>query len=73
MKTIEIKEKTAGEILDIVKELRNEGYVQGTDFDFAYRPPEYDFMNGHTEGKKTTFTFYNDKLATWFVLRWSWK
>ncbi len=62
--------KGVPEIMDIVKDLRTQGLVQGKDFDFAYTPPEYDFMNGHTNTRHTKFTFYTEKYATLFALKY---
>jgi hypothetical protein len=66
---VTIHEWKSGEVMDVVKELRARGYVQGTDFDFAYHTPKYDYISGHLEyNRHTVFTFYNSKLATWFSL-----
>jgi hypothetical protein len=59
----------SGEVLDVVKELRNRGYVQGTDFDFEYFKPKHDYISGHLEyNRHTVFSFYTESLATWFSL-----
>lgn len=71
MITVVVRDKPVTDILDIVKALKQQGLVIGKDFDFAYKPPEYDYMNGHTSPKQTQFTFYDEKLATWFSLKWS--
>lgn len=68
---VNLKDKGPSEVMEIVRDLREQGLVQGKDFDFAYHPPEYDFMNGHTESKFTKFTFYNERWGTWFTLKWS--
>ena len=56
------------EALEISKELRLQGYNVGVDFDFA------NFVNRiSVEGRErryTNFIFYNEKLATWFALRY---
>jgi len=54
-------------ILNIVKELRSKGYVQGMDFDFAYYQSNWDDYIGEIPSE-TIFTFYKDELATWFEL-----
>lgn len=59
-------------ILDVVNQMRNLGYKQGHDFDFEYHPPTYSqsyAWDGDTE-KYGVFRFYNEKLATWFELRY---
>ncbi len=59
------------QILDIVNELRAQGLKQGVDFDFAYYPTQYD-ESGYsiTVPAATTFTFYVDKYATLFTLKY---
>ena len=69
---IKIKDKNPNEVMDIVKDLRNQRLIQGTDFDFAYFQSQYDPISGHfIEGKHTVFTFYIEKYATWFALKYS--
>lgn len=65
MVKIKIK-KNAAEIIDIVLNVRSQGWIQGIDFDFEYYPPtEPDYE------KYAVFTFYTEKYASWFALRWS--
>ena len=56
--------------LEIVQELRDMGWVQGTDFDFAFHQSKWDEMIGEIP-RHTVFTFYNDSNASYFMLRWS--
>lgn len=69
---ITIHGKSPTTIMDIVREMREQGYQQGKDFDFFYHPPGY---NGDSWApftpKHTVFNFYNEKLATLFSLKWS--
>lgn len=66
---VSLLDKTPNDVIEIVRELRKKGLVQGTDFDFAYRPPKYDeFSNDAVYNRCTMFTFYKDELATWFKL-----
>jgi len=61
-------------ILDIVRELRQVGLVQGQDFDFAYTPEKYkyDLSDSATLVKRhTVFSFYNDGLASWFGIKYA--
>ncbi len=58
------------DIMDIVRELRVAGLVQGTDFDFKYNPPDYDWQTHEQVERYTIFTFYKDKWATWFALKY---
>jgi hypothetical protein len=55
--------------MDIVQDLRKQGLVQGTDFDFAYNPPKW---NGFTQAQEkfTVFNFYVEKYATLFALKY---
>lgn len=58
-------------IIDIVKDLRQQGLVQGQDFDFAYRPPQWDNFSGdEIRNKHTIFSFYTEELASWFALKY---
>ena len=67
-----IKDKDPSEILDIVRELRAQGLVQGTDFDFAYNKAEYDnFGYEPAVERHTVFSFHTEKYATLFALRYS--
>ena len=68
---IEVKliDKKPNDFLEIVNELRNKGYVQGVDFDFAYHPPKFnDFSGDAVYNRSVVFTFYKEELATWFSL-----
>ena len=69
MTVIKILDKDPGAVIDIVKELRASGMVQGKDFDFAFYQNRWDPMIGDVKGF-TNFTFYEEKLATWFALKW---
>jgi hypothetical protein len=72
--TIEIKllERNANRVIDIVIELRRQGYVQGQDFDFAYSPERYDnFSHEPVMRAHAVFTFYDDSLASWFAIKYS--
>ena len=69
---ITILERNASQIIDIVLEMRKQGYVQGRDFDFAYNPPRYDnFSYDPVMQGCTIFTFYEDALASWFAIKYS--
>ena len=63
-------EISASKAIERANELREAGYVQGVDFDFAYSPPEYDGFTGTETARKCDFTFYTDSLATAFALQW---
>lgn len=68
--TVVVYDKAVPEIMDIVKELKTQGYKQGKDFDFAYTPPTEDWMNGIQTRRYTTFTFYTEKYATLFAIKY---
>jgi hypothetical protein len=57
------------EILEIVRELRDSGLVQGVHFDFAYNQTRWDDMIGEIP-KQTVFTFHEEKYATLFALKY---
>jgi len=59
------------EAMDIVKELRKQGYAQGIHFDFEYHKPEI-LVDSYEAvyNRYTIFKFYKEELATWFSLRY---
>lgn len=63
--------KSANEAIDIVHDIRRMGLLQGIDFDFKFMPTECDPASGQViTDKHTVFTFYDDKWATLFALKW---
>ena len=56
-------------VMEKVKELRENGLVQGIDFDFAFNQTKWDDMIGEIP-KNTIFTFYTEKYATFYALKW---
>jgi len=70
VKTITLTGKNPYEIMSITQEMRSAGWVQGTDFDFAYHQSRWDDMIGEIP-KYTIFTFYTEKYATFFALKWA--
>lgn len=58
------------EALRIVHDIKNMGYVQGTDFDFKYVAPIFDLFHMEIKPKQITLIFYKEELATWFNLRY---
>jgi hypothetical protein len=67
--TITIENRGVSDVLDIVKELRASGLVQGVHFDFAYNQSRWDPMIGDVKGF-TNFTFYEEKYSTLFALKY---
>lgn len=68
---VTIIDKSPNDVMDIVRELRSQGMVQGKDFDFAYFQPKYD-INSYdgVENRKAIFTFHTEKYATLFTLKY---
>ena len=67
--TITIENRSVTDVLDIVKELKTSGLVQGVHFDFAYNQSRWDPMIGDVKGF-TNFTFYEEKYSTLFALKY---
>ncbi len=70
--TVVVKKLAVPEVMDVVRELRNQGLSQGVDFDFAYTPSESSdgFSMEPLRERYTTFTFYTEKYATLFALKY---
>ena len=67
---IEIKiKRKLDKIIEIVYNLRKDGLMQGVDFDFAYHQSKWDEMIGEIP-EETKFTFYDDKQAMLFALKY---
>lgn len=69
MTNITLHDRSPNEVLEMVKELRQQGLVQGTDFDFAYNQGRWDEMIGEVP-KSAIFSFYTEKYATLFALKY---
>jgi len=60
------------EVISVVREMRKNGMIQGKDFDFKYEPATYDTDGWEAVSpRQTVFTFYDEKYATWFALKWT--
>lgn len=70
MTEILLLEKSSAEISVIVAELKAAGLKTGVDFDFAYQSGKYDWANLTRQPRQTLFTFYNDREAILFSLKW---
>jgi hypothetical protein len=71
MVQVRIENKGPNEIMEIVRSLRTSGLVQGVDFDFAYNQAKWDNFSYEAVVKQhTLFTFYVDKHATMFILKY---
>jgi hypothetical protein len=67
--TVVVEDRNVTDVLDIVKELKASGLVQGVHFDFAYNQSRWDPMIGDVKGF-TNFTFYEEKYSTLFALKY---
>jgi hypothetical protein len=67
--TVVVENRGVSDVLDIVKELKTSGLVQGVHFDFAYNQSRWDPMIGDVKSF-TTFTFYEEKYSTLFALKY---
>lgn len=66
-----IAKQTAHDIINIVYELRDQGFIQGVDFEFAYHAADYDNWSGDvTYNKYTVFRFADPAVASWFTLKY---
>ncbi len=65
-----IENKHPVEVLGMVYDLRTQGLQQGKDFDFAFHQSRWDEMIGDVP-RRTVFTFYAEKYATLFTLKYS--
>ena len=71
MTEIKIVHKSPNEIIEIVKEVRAMGLVQGKDFDFSYHKATWDATGSEAvDPEHTIFKFYDTKWATLFSLKW---
>lgn len=68
---VKIIDESPMQMLGLVAELREQGCVQKRDFDFAYYPTVYDSDAGEITIRHTIFTFYDEKLASWFALKYA--
>ena len=72
MTEIKVIDIDATRTMEIVRELRAQGLVQGRDFDFSYHQAKIDEDSwSAVENKHAKFKFYNDKYATLFALRYA--
>ena len=69
---VTILDKDPSAVVNIVHELRQVGLVQGKDFDFMYKPPQWDNFSGDAVyNRRTVFSFYTEELASWFSLKYA--
>ena len=70
MKTVVIYNIDPTQVIEVVREIKQQGMTLGKDFDFAYNQSKWDEMTGEIP-KHTNFVFYNDQMATWFQLKYA--
>lgn len=62
----------ANETMELVRELRSKGLVQGQDFDFAYNHASYDLSSYEAVSPKgARFTFRDAKWSTFFRMKYN--
>ena len=67
-----VYDRTPTAIIEIVNELREQGYEQYKDFNFEYHPSTQDTFGHEAPTRRyTVFTFYTEKYATFFALKYS--
>jgi hypothetical protein len=68
---VKINNLSPNDSIEIIRDIREQGLVQGKDFDFAYHQTTWDKVNYQMiEPEHTVFKFHNDKWATWFSLKY---
>ena len=66
-----VENKSANDVMDIVRELRAQGLVQGHDFDFAFQQAVYTSDSWTPVSlRQTVFSFHTEKYATLFALKY---
>lgn len=70
MKQITLHEIKVPVLLDIVGELRDQGWKMGQDFDWTYHPAQTDANDPTYARPRAVFAFYTEKYATFFVLKY---
>jgi hypothetical protein len=67
MKSITVHGKSSNEIIDIVRQMKEHGWINGVDFDWEYHKAESFAEPAYCY---TIFNFYRDEYSTYFSLRW---
>jgi len=69
---IKVIDIDANRTMEIVRELRAQGLLQGRDFEFSYHQAKYDNDGwSAVENKHARFRFTDGKYATLFALRYA--
>lgn len=70
MKEIILNDIKVPVLLDIVGELRDQGWKMGKDFDWTYHPADISDRELGAARPHAVFAFYTEKYATFFVLKY---
>ena len=66
-----INHLSPNDTIEIVRDIREQGLVQGKDFDFSYHQSTWDSSTYEAVSPAhTKFKFYEEKWATWFSLKY---
>jgi hypothetical protein len=66
MKSVTIYGKSTKELMELLGQMKQHGWVIGVDFDWVYhRSATYD-----TKDRRAVFKFYKEEYSTYFALRW---
>lgn len=69
---VKIKNVDPNQTMEIVRELRAQGLMQGRDFDFSYHQAQYNNDGWEQiEPKHAVFSFHTEKYATLFAIKYS--
>lgn len=71
MDTVILTGKDNKEIFNILLELKGHKLYANKDFEFRFEQAVYDAHWELIQDKRTTFTFKDPKVATWFALLWN--
>lgn len=71
MTEIKVIDIDATRTMEIVRELRAQGLVQGRDFEFSYHQSKIDETFNCVENKHAKFRFTDGKYATLFAFRYA--
>lgn len=68
---VRINHLSPNDTIEIVRDIREQGLVQGKDFDFSYHQSTWDEKSFEAvDAEHTMFKFYEEKWATWFSLKY---
>lgn len=72
MKTVIVQYVTAPTALELRDQLLDAGLIQNQDFEWAYHPQQFhDMAWQDSEPRHVEFKFRDDKLATFYSLKWA--